>query len=174
MLKRTIFLLSYFAFFILVPIAVYNFWPVQNDFSSPDAQVIVDPNVQDENAELQLAVESYNDSLTAVAGAIYAVGAMVLCFFVSVLVALILAIVKFSRPQKKLGGITLGILIFNVLYLPVYVLAMFLIYPYVGYFSMYFLAYAKPDLSLEIYILAAVFIITIIFLIAGAVRGKKI
>lgn len=176
MLKRTIFLLSYFAFLILVPVAVYHFWPTQMDYitETRPEQMMIDPESPTADMELAAALDTYNDSFAQMARGVHMLFAVGICFFVSLVVALVLSIWKFARPQKKLGGITLGILIFNVVYIPVYAAALFLIFPIIGYLFLFGFGMARPDISSTIYTVLGLFVFTIAFLTGGMIRAAKI
>jgi hypothetical protein len=175
MLKRTIFLLSYFAFLILAPIAVYYFWPVETEYvSPPDMEMMVDPDIPNANEELEDVVNDFNDSLSAMARGIYAFWAILLCFLVSLVVAFAISIWKFCRPQKKLGGIVVGILIFNAVYIPFYVIVLCFIVPVLGYYLFFGLGRLLPDIIPALYIVLGLFIFTIAFLTGAMIRAAKI
>lgn len=182
MLKRTIFLLSYFAFFVLVPIVVYSFWPVSETLSDiasastgylDSADMEIDSAFAEYEAELQRELEDFEKDMILLIQGINMIRTVLYCLITSVIFTFLLAFQKFRKPEKKLGGVTLGILIFNIVYVPIYFIAIIICWPAVLYLFIYggFLSLGSTWGVLTVF---ALFIGAIIFLILGVIREKKI
>jgi hypothetical protein len=185
MLKRYIFFFCYIFFFTAVPFGVYYLWPVADSGQhemmaeggafgkSPQSGMQDSGLTNEEMVEMNTFSNSMNDTLAEIGRVVRVTYAILVCFIVSILFALVLSIVKCAMPELKFGGLLTGITIFNFLYLPAVFIIVTLNIKIAS--TLYLVAmyiFSKPGLFV-LAILAIVFLATILFTVLGVVRRIK-
>ncbi|HTL81216.1 MAG TPA: hypothetical protein VL651_05905 [Bacteroidia bacterium] len=143
---------------------------IADSINPPDNSHVVSPTEEKEYD--QLMVNSFDSVLKVFPFSI----AVLFCFLISILSALILAIRKFARPGERTGWVIAGISVFNLLYLPA---------------MMYFILFKAGGLSwygllpvMELMettggmifgiLLLAIYLVTIALAVIGTMKAKTI
>ena len=173
MLKRYIFFLSYILFFAGIPVCVYFFWPVDVDSHSlGNLDIQEAPGVG-----LDFDMTTYNIKYNSLVASLYRSGyaslAALICFLVSLICTFFIALRKYTRPEKKIGGIAIGACIFNLLYIPVLYFSLYINPLIMGYY-IYAIALIYIAFWIFLVIVLAFFIPTVFLIIFGMIRGRRI